>query len=403
MLIQQSTTAYPIMFFMTDSTDHVTGKTGLTPTVTISKAAGAFASPSGAVTEVSNGWYKVAGNATDSNTLGVLCLHATGTGADPTDMIIGEVVAFNPQLNFSGTAAAGASGGLHINGTNAGTTTFAALTVTGSLTISDGLLVSRSSTNQPAISAAGNGTGAGILATGGATGIGISAVGGATSGSAIKATGTAGNAIALELVGQGSAQGLKSSGGATGNGASFIGGATSGHGIQCTVTSGNEIDSDLVGNITGNLSGSVASVTARVTANTDQIGGTTVPATSGVLQVNAIQVNGVALSSLISGRLDVSVGAMQSGVLTATAIAADAITAAKVASDVGTEIAAASGARVVESQASTPVTADQAQRLILAAVLGETVGGTFKTPDGVATRAIVTYTGNDRDSVTLSP
>lgn len=44
-------------------------------------------------------------------------------------------------------------------------------------------------------------------------------------------------------------------------------------------------------------------------------------------------------AALISGRLDTTVGAMQSGVLTATAIAADAITAAKLASDVGTEIA----------------------------------------------------------------
>lgn len=46
-------------------------------------------------------------------------------------------------------------------------------------------------------------------------------------------------------------------------------------------------------------------------------------------------------TSLVSGRIDASVGAMASNVLTASAINADAITAAKVASDVGTEIAAA--------------------------------------------------------------
>lgn len=97
MLIKQSATAYPLLFLMVDSTDHVTGKTGLTPTVTISKAGGAFAAPSGAVTEIANGWYKVAGNATDTSTLGPIALHATGTAADPTDRDIWEVVAFDPQ------------------------------------------------------------------------------------------------------------------------------------------------------------------------------------------------------------------------------------------------------------------------------------------------------------------
>lgn len=85
--VKQSTTTYALVFLMVDSTDHVTGKTGLTPTVTLSKNGGAFASPSGAVSEIANGWYKVAGNATDNATLGPLILHATGTGADPTDVV----------------------------------------------------------------------------------------------------------------------------------------------------------------------------------------------------------------------------------------------------------------------------------------------------------------------------
>lgn len=85
--VKQSTTTYALVFLMVDSTDHVTGKTGLTPTVTLSKNGGAFASPSGAVSEIANGWYKVAGNATDNATLGPLILHATGTAADPTDVV----------------------------------------------------------------------------------------------------------------------------------------------------------------------------------------------------------------------------------------------------------------------------------------------------------------------------
>lgn len=138
--IKQSTAVIHIVFLMVDSTDHVTGKTGLTPTVTLSKNAGAFASPSGAVTEISGGWYKLAAHATDSNTLGVLALHATGTGADPTDMIVGNVVAYDPQdavragLTAMPNAAAAASGGLLISGSNSGTTTLGALTVTGATT-----------------------------------------------------------------------------------------------------------------------------------------------------------------------------------------------------------------------------------------------------------------------------
>ena len=95
---------------MIDSSDHVTGKTGLSPTVTISKNGGSFAAPAGAVTELANGWYKVAGNATDTGATGPLLLHATATGADPVDDRF-EVVAFDPDTT--------ASGGLPVVGTGA--------------------------------------------------------------------------------------------------------------------------------------------------------------------------------------------------------------------------------------------------------------------------------------------
>lgn len=100
--IKQNSTAYPLLFLMIDSTDHISGKTGLTCTVTISKNGGSFASPSGAVTEIANGWYKVAGNATDTATLGPLILHATGTGADVVDLSY-DVVAYDPQNAFTDT------------------------------------------------------------------------------------------------------------------------------------------------------------------------------------------------------------------------------------------------------------------------------------------------------------
>lgn len=84
-LRKQSSTSYPITFLMVDSADHLAGKTGLSPTVTISKNGGAFGAPAGAVSEIGSGWYALAGNATDRGTLGDLLVHATATGADPVD------------------------------------------------------------------------------------------------------------------------------------------------------------------------------------------------------------------------------------------------------------------------------------------------------------------------------
>jgi hypothetical protein len=98
-LLKQSSTAQPLVFLLVSSSDHVTGLTGLGSgvTVTLSKNGGSFAAPAGAISETGKGWYAVAGNATDTGTLGPLVLHATGTGADPTDAIH-EVVAFDPQV-----------------------------------------------------------------------------------------------------------------------------------------------------------------------------------------------------------------------------------------------------------------------------------------------------------------
>lgn len=183
------------------------------------------------------------------------------------------------NINNVAAATPGASGGILISGSNSGTTTFGALTCTGSFTVSDGLLVSRSSSNTSAITATGNGTGSGIVATSGAgatgdgfqataastngngfkgtgvgtgagglfspgaTGNGIKCTGGATSGSAMLVQGTAGNAIGLDIQGQGSAAGTKSIGGATGSGLLIVGGATSGAGVSITTTSGDGISS----------------------------------------------------------------------------------------------------------------------------------------------------------------
>ncbi len=93
---------------MVSAADHIAPATGKTPTVTISKNGAAFATPAGAVTEVGSGWYSVAGNAIDTDTLGPLLLHATAAGADPTDEQY-DVVQFNPTLATSSGQSTGVS------------------------------------------------------------------------------------------------------------------------------------------------------------------------------------------------------------------------------------------------------------------------------------------------------
>jgi len=98
--IAQHNTTEPLLFLMVTSADHITGATGLISgvslTVTISKNGAAFAAPAGAVSELGNGWYKVAANSADASTVGPLVLHATGTGCDPTDDSFDVQPAFAP-------------------------------------------------------------------------------------------------------------------------------------------------------------------------------------------------------------------------------------------------------------------------------------------------------------------
>lgn len=93
MMLKQSTST-TIMIFMTDSTDHVSGKTGLTLTITASKAGGAFSGYTNTVTDRGSGWYSLLLDTTITDTPGVLVFHVTGTGADPTDISF-QVIAFD--------------------------------------------------------------------------------------------------------------------------------------------------------------------------------------------------------------------------------------------------------------------------------------------------------------------
>jgi hypothetical protein len=262
-LLKQSSTAQKLLFLMVSSTDHVTAVTGLSPTVTLSKAGAAFGSPAGAVTELANGWYVVAGNATDTNTLGALILHATGTGADPTDIYY-DVVAFDPQvatnlgLSALPTANPGAASGVLIAGSNAATT-FATITSTGTLTI-DGVssfdLIADELNSM-------------ITAPGGNPAFTASAMRLAADGSAPIPTAaqiatvvwqdaTAGDFTTASSIGKALYVSNVAPGGTGGH---FIAGANAATSITTALTA------NITGNITGDLSGSVGSVTAAVSAN----------------------------------------------------------------------------------------------------------------------------------------
>jgi hypothetical protein len=68
---------------MRDSTDHITGKTGLTVTAERSIDGGAFGACANAASEVGVGVYKISLAAADLNG-DVITLKFTGTGADAT-------------------------------------------------------------------------------------------------------------------------------------------------------------------------------------------------------------------------------------------------------------------------------------------------------------------------------
>lgn len=74
--------AFPdFTFFMADSANHASPKTGLTVTATISKDGGAFAACTNAVAEIASGFYKIDLTATEMNA-DTITVKFTATGAD---------------------------------------------------------------------------------------------------------------------------------------------------------------------------------------------------------------------------------------------------------------------------------------------------------------------------------
>ena len=138
-------TAYTRMFLLVQSSDHITGLTGASPTVTLSKAGGAFGALGGSVTEVSSGWYKISLNTTDTGTLGDLAYHITATSGDPTDFadqvtanILGDTLPANMTQVNAHNVTDTASGVLDVNAKNLGGTAQTGRDVGASVLLSAG-------------------------------------------------------------------------------------------------------------------------------------------------------------------------------------------------------------------------------------------------------------------------
>ena len=88
MRILKQSTAINIMVLLTSSVDHITGVSGLTPTVYLSKNCGNFTLISPVVESKGNGWYKIELTTGHTDTIGDMVLHIEDASADPTDVVM---------------------------------------------------------------------------------------------------------------------------------------------------------------------------------------------------------------------------------------------------------------------------------------------------------------------------
>lgn len=435
MFIKQSTAVRNLVFRMLSTTDGFTPTTGLTVTVTLSKNGAAFAAAAGAVTEIANGYYAVAANATDSNTLGGLMLYATGTGAKGYAQF--EIVAFDPRsetnLGLSGlpTAAPGAADGLLIAGTNVATSFSEGIVITKStgtaLVISSETGMSITGTTSNGLNISGDAAGmtiSGNLGTGltifGAEGVqifGLTSHGVEITGQGVAAAGVtiqAPNGIALSAQGDTAGFSISTN---TGHGLAIIGGvnssgihvATQGNGDGLTLVhsgSGVDLRANITGNLTGNVTGSVGSVAGNVTGN-------------------------------VIGNVNGSVHALDAGAIVANTITDGALTAAKFgsafivgtsfATSADTHLGAAIGPEVFKALPGTPtagsygdllvnfgqpiesgLTFKQAIRAMAAVAAGNSTGGGsgnvhFKAAGGSADRVVADVDANgNRTNATIT-
>lgn len=293
--LKQSTT-YTRTFLLVDSSDHVTGKTGVTPTVTLSKAGAAFGAAGGSVTEVSSGFYKIALTTTDTNTLGDLAFHATGTGCDPTDFVDQVTARGLDDLAYPATSGRSmvvdAAGLVDANAVKVGP--------------------SGSGTAQTA-----RDVGASVLISSG-TGTGqLDVTSGVIKANLAQILGTALTETAGQIAGA-----FKQ----------FFNVATPTGTLNTIPTVTNLTNAPTSGDLTATMK---TSVTTAATAATPALSGAGVTAVQSGLATSAALTNVQSdlddiqtrlPAALVSGRMDSSVGAMAADVLTASALAASAVT-----------------------------------------------------------------------------
>ena len=346
---------------------------------------GTFAAGGATITEDTGlGFYKVALAQADTNgnncqffftatNMVPVCINIVTTAADPTDSVRFGLTALpnaaagaNTGLPVVGTqvpnATAGAANGLLISGSNSGTTTFGALTCTGTLTVSDGIVVTRSTGNSDGVSITGSGTGYGLRVLGG---------NGATGGGVLfQAQSTDGTGFAT--VGTGSGSGTNF--GANGTGAGFYASSVSGTG---TYFSGGNGDGFFVSGINGNgmrllalgasKHGLVA--TGGTSGTCDGIKG--VAGTGGVPIRGDITGNITGnLSGNVGGNVTGSVGSVATGGIVAASFAADAIDAAAIATTAANEIRDAVWAKTLSEETGDPGATPAASSALMLPYMG---------------------------------
>lgn len=291
------------------SSDGKTPATGKTIAITISKNGGAFGNPNAGATnatEISSGFYKFTLDTTDTGTQGPLAYLGSESAIDSVGDVFTVSDAHNAGFDGVPSVTAGANGGLPTGNAS------------GQVTV--GGYASGQVPLQPTV--AGRTL---DVSAGGEAGVDWANVGSPTTSLNLSGT-TVKTATDVEA----DTQDLQSR-------------------LPATLVSGR-IDSSVGAYQTGltplqpTVAGRTLDVTAGGEAGIDwaNIGSpTTVVGLSGTTVKTATDVEADTQdlqsrlpAALVSGRIDASVGAMASGVLTASAIAADAITDAKVASDV---------------------------------------------------------------------
>jgi hypothetical protein len=323
-LLKQSTVRNR-MFLMVDSADHLTGKTGLAPAVTLSKNAAAFGAAAGAVTEIGSGWYNVALTAADTNTLGDLAFHATAAGADPSDWADEVSARIADDLSAPGTAQ----------------------TITA---------------NQNVNVAQWNGTNVAAPATAGIPKVAIEAAGDFAQAAADKVWSTAARSLTDKIGFALSAAGVQAIWDALTANLTTVGsiGKRLADDIDATISSRSTYaggdtagTTTLLGRLTAgratnldNLDATVSSRSTLTAANVwDYLTAAVVTAGSigklikDNLDATITSVKALLPAALVGGRIDASVGNMAAGVITASAHAVGAIDALALATDASTEIA----------------------------------------------------------------